>query len=406
MTRLSLRPQPLGVFPLPAGYLVLPPAEGAAELCAALLDGRTSAEAPAPLRFYTLALAGELDAALAALAGDETPEARYNRFVLNSDPADYERLRAELTGEYRLLLDVVAFTLGWIDAPPDPAGAEGELLACALSVHAAFALEGEQPEVAGAILARAIAAARPVSPLVAAQLLGDLAGLQAQSGAGAAASQSYREAISLLEGRGLPELRAQLFMGLGMLYQEIAEGRRGHLLEAAKCYQEALKVYTRESAPELFAMAQNNLALAYLAMPLIEASDQLRMGIAVQSLREALKVYTREAYPEHWTSAQLNLANALQYLPSKTPEDHLAEAVELYEELLAARDAARDPLGYARLLANQGNALSHLGIFVHARARLEEAAALFARHGDLASEGAVLEALAAIEQRQLELAAE
>jgi tetratricopeptide (TPR) repeat protein len=139
---------------------------------------------------------------------------------------------------------------------------------------------------------------------------------------------------------------------------------------------------TRQNAPELYALAQNNLALAYLAMPLTEASDQLRMGIAVQALREALKVYKREAYPEQWASTQLNLANALQYLPSSHPEDNLSEAVGLYEEVLQARDPQRDPLGYARLLANQGNALAHLGIFDHAVPKLQQAAWLFAQGGD------------------------
>jgi len=40
-----------------------------------------------------------------------------------------------------------------------------------------------------------------------------------------------------------------------------------------------------------------------------EAGDHLRTGIAVQSFREALKVYDRETSPEMWVSTQLNLAN-------------------------------------------------------------------------------------------------
>ncbi len=58
--------------------------------------------------------------------------------------------------------------------------------------------------------------------------------------------------------------------------------------------------------------------------------------------------------------------------------DNLDEAVQLYEELLAYRDPPVDPLGRARLLANQGNALGHLGVFADARERLDRAAALFA----------------------------
>jgi len=400
MSNLALRPQPLGVFPLPASYLVLPDADGAAALRDELIQGRAPESAPEPLRFYLLALAGDTDGALAALAGNDTPEARYNRFVLQSDEQTFAELRADLSGDLGLLLGLVGYTLGWTDAPPRPDAADGELAAVLRSAWAAHALELDRERDAAKALSDAAADARAVSPLLAAQLLGDLGDLQGRLGDGPAATMTLREAVELADGRGLPDLHAQLSLRLGMLYQELSGGSRGALLEAARRYQEALRHYTRETAPEMYALAQNNLALAYLAMPLVEASDKLRMAIAVQGLREALTVYTREAHPERWASAQLNLANALQYLPSAHPEDHLAEAVELYEELLAARDERSDPLGYARLLANQGNALAHLGIFGHARYKLSSAAALFARAGDMSSAQAVEEVLATVAQHE------
>jgi tetratricopeptide (TPR) repeat protein len=402
MTRLELRPQPLGILSLPAGYLVLPTVAGAADLRDELIAGRVPDAVSPELRFYLLALRGQLDSALASLRDDHSPIAAYNRFVLHSEQAEYQRLSGELSGDLALLLELVAYTLGWADTPPPADGLAGELAACALSAQAAFAIERDRPAVAIDALEAAVAVARPASPLLAAQLLGDLADLLAHGGAAPAATLRYREALALIGDGALPELRAQLSLRLGILYQELARGQRGPLLEAAKCYQDALRHYNRETAPELFALAQNNLALAYLAMPLTEASDRLRMGIAVQALREALKVYTRADYPEQWVSAQLNLANALQYLPSANPEDHLAESVELYEELLGARDPAADPLGYARLLANQGNALAHLGIFDHARAKLAEAVRLFGEHGDPGAAAAVGEVLESIGQRELE----
>lgn len=383
MTPLTLRPQPLGVFPLPAGFLALPPADGAEAALHELMRGRLPAELPPPWRFFALALEGDSDGALAALAGDPSPLARYNRLVLAGDPTEYAALRDALTGDLALLLTVAAYTLGLADSPPEPDDAAGELRAFALMARAAHALERGAPAEAEAELEAAIAAAAPISPLLAGQLRITLAETRvARLGPEPMAIQHYREAIRLLAGSGLEEARAHANLSLGMLYQELARDQRGPLLEAAKCYQESLRVFRRAAYPELFALAQNNLALAYLAMPLTEASDQLRMGIAVQALREALTVYTREAHPERWSSAQLNLANALQYLPSARPEEHLAEAVELYEALLGARDPDADPLGYGRVLANQGNALAHLGIFTHARPKLQEAARLFAAGGD------------------------
>jgi tetratricopeptide (TPR) repeat protein len=117
-------------------------------------------------------------------------------------------------------------------------------------------------------------------------------------------------------------------------------------------------------------------------MPMVEASGQLRLGVAAQSLRSALKVYTRESHPQEWASTQLNLANSLVYSPSTHPAENLAEAVELYEAVLEARDRETDPVGRARVLANQGNALAHLGMFDEAKAKLYEARFLFEELGD------------------------
>jgi tetratricopeptide (TPR) repeat protein len=403
MTHLTLRPQPLAIFPLPAGYLVLPDAPDAAAALAHLLQGRMPEDLPVEWQFYRLALEGDLLGAFTALADDHSPLAQYNRFVLDSTREGYAHLRSELRGELALLRDLVAYTLGWLDAPPPCAETTGELRAVILSAHAAAALERDDLAQAQAHLNEAIAAARPVAPPLAAQLLADLADVRlALSAAGAQAVQDYRSALQLITNSHTAELRAQLWMRLGMLYQELAQGQRGALLEAARCYQEALRYFTRAAHPEVFALLQNNLALAYLAMPLVEASDQLRMAIAVQALREALQVYTRDTHPDRWASAQLNLANALQYMPSGRPEEHLIEAIERYEALLDAHDPTVAPLRYARILANQGNAMAHLGIFVHARPKLQEAARLFAAAGDHESAAAVRDLLGQIETTERE----
>ena len=48
----------------------------------------------------------------------------------------------------------------------------------------------------------------------------------------------------------------------------------------------------------------------------------------------AARLHGARRIPTQWSSGRLNLANALQYLPSGHREDNLAEAVEIYEELL------------------------------------------------------------------------
>jgi hypothetical protein len=121
----------------------------------------------------------------------------------------------------------------------------------------------------------------------------------------------------------------------------------------------------------------------------VEASSQLRLGVAAQSLRSALTVYTRDEHPREWASVQLNLANSLVYTPSRHQADNLVEAAELYEAVLETRDRSTDPLGRARVLANQGNVLAHLGVFDDAKAKLYEARFLFEELGDNESVRAV-----------------
>jgi hypothetical protein len=66
----------------------------------------------------------------------------------------------------------------------------------------------------------------------------------------------------------------------------------------------------------------------------------------------------------------------------------------MYEEVLAVRSEDADPLGYARVLANQGTALAHLGIHDQATVKLTQARELFDRGGDAGSVATVDAALA------------
>jgi len=370
-TVLAVRPQPLGAFPLPLGYLLIPasPETEAARL--ALLAGQVP-QWPAALKAHELALAGDREGALAALSGTD-PISRYNRFVMDPESQDPDELRAAL-GEFAVLVDVVLFALGLSDAVPEIGSATGELAAVVDSVRASKALDEGDPDGAIAHLDQAAAAAGEVSE----PLRGVLLGASASIAGGDDAAVRFERALKALEGAdGLRVARAEMHLGLAGLLHEQAEDRPDLMVRAVPHYHSALQLVLREEAPLLWAAAHANLAAAYLTMPMTEASGQLRLGVAAQSLRSALKVYTPEDYPEQWASVQLNLANSLVYTPSNHQADNLVEAVELYEAVLRARDRDRDPVGRARVLANQGNVLAHLGDFDQAKAKLYEARFLF-----------------------------
>lgn len=372
---LASRPQPLGVFPLPLGYMLIPAGSDTEAARAVLLTGNVPQVWPAALLAHRRALAGDRDGALAALAGSD-PVTRYNRFVLDPDADNPDDVRAAL-GEFAVLVDVVQFALGRSDVVPELGTADGELAALVLSAHASYALNSGDPATATALLDVAVDTATPVSKPLAGLLLGAAASVCADGGDNSGI-QRLERALRLLDGAdGLRISRAELHLSLAALLHEQGDTHPELMVAAIPHYHSALQLVLREEAPLLWASAHANLATAYLTMPMVEASGQLRLGVAANSLRSALTVYTREDHPEQWASVQLNLANSLVYTPSKHQADNLVEAVELYEAVLEARDRDSDPIGRARVLANQGNVLAHLGAFEHAKAKLYEARFLF-----------------------------
>lgn len=377
----GVRPQPLGAFGLPLGYLLIPAGEDTEQARQALLAGCLPEHWPARLSAHRHALAGDRSAALAVLDGTD-PITRYNRFVLDPDDVtDLDELRAEL-GEFGILVDLVSFAVGRTDAVPQPTDVDGELAAVVLAAQAS-AILADDPAAAIATLDAAVERAREVSKPLAGVLLGATASVCLQTDEPGEAHERIERALRLLDGAdGLRVERAELHLTAAGLLHEQAQENPGLMAGAIPHYHAALQLVRREDAPLLWASAHANLATAYLTMPMVEASGQLRLGVAAQSLRSALTVYTREDHPEQWASVQLNLANSLVYTPSKHQADNLVEAVELYEAVLEARDRNTDPLGRARVLANQGNVLAHLGAFDEAKAKLYEARSLFEELGD------------------------
>ena len=402
---INLRPQPIGIFPFPAANLLLPNVEDSYEAALnSLLNGDISIELPLAWEFFALAAKGDVEAAEALIrSGDNSsPVSVYNLFVLSPTPETYQSARESLDGELRELLAVAAYTVGIIDTFEEDFSLDGELGSLALATSAATDLEKEDFKSAQVKLKTAVSKAKKISPIFAALLLSQQADLAAAMPDCSAAlvMQDYKIAIGLVEECKLPMLVPELYTKMGMMLQDASNGQRGALLQAVNSYQAALqKGVTQEDHPQLFAQLQNNLGLAYLSMPAFGASHQLRNGIAVQSFRHALKVYTIEDYPDMWASVSMNLANALQYAPSSHPEENLIQAVETYEEVLQVRSRAKDPVAYALVLLNQANALAHLGMFKPALEKLAEAYKLFHWYDHIEQANAAQELVEQINQK-------
>ena len=375
--------QPIGAFAFPTGLLLISDELSNPEVDrarAGLIDGRLPDAWPPELRGHELAHADDLAGAAAFFAKAATDDvtAAFNHYVLAPDGVDTAALRSRLPEQLQPLVDAVRYMLGDLDHLGDASSSAVEVTALLDSVRATELLSNGDPRAAAAMLHECSEAVAEVAPPLSAMLLGNAGTILAEHGLDLdVALDDLRVACLGLNGTDLPVARAELHLQLGLLIHAAAAAGRMPLKDAVDEYYTALQLVDRQLAPYVWAGAHMNLGTAYLTMPMVEASDQLRSGIAMQSLRAALEVFTVEDHPAEWASATLNLANALVYTPSTHQGDNIVEAVERYEEVLATRDRATDPLGRARILANLGNALAHLGIFDHAKSRLYEARFLF-----------------------------
>ncbi|MDQ0340944.1 tetratricopeptide (TPR) repeat protein [Caldalkalibacillus uzonensis] len=395
-----LRPQPIGVFPGTAGFLLLPSVPEGNNLLSLLLRGDLPDIWPDEWRFFAAAIEGQSEQVVLSLL-PQGPEGIFNRFILDPQAHIYALAKERMTGDLSLLLDAVAWRYGLRDTPPPHDDTTGEVRAFLLATQAYGAFQKKDWSTGLELLLEAAKSVRDVSPVFSSRLYAEWAATkQMLDGHVQDTVEGYRHALDLLETSSFQEARAELWFQLGTAYQTGAEGRKELLLEAVKCYHEALKVYRKETHPESYAMVHMNLALAYLSMPAIDRGSHLRTAVAIQSLREALHIFQKETHPELWASATVNLANALQHVKTSHPEENLWEAVALYEDVLAVRRPEDDLLGYARVLANQGNALAHLGAFSRAVPRLEEASRIFRSQGEQDAAEAVEEILAEIARKQ------
>jgi len=153
---------------------------------------------------------------------------------------------------------------------------------------------------------------------------------------------------------------AEAQMNLGLVQQSLVPLYRAKITDAIECYQRALRVFNRTDFPTEYAILHNNLATAFLSMPMTDERGKMREALAVQSFEAALQVITLEDNPNEYAMLQNNLGNALQYVSSSHAVENNLRALDAYEEALKVRTLRNAPLPYATTLANKANCLRNL----------------------------------------------
>lgn len=222
------------------------------------------------------------------------------------------------------------------------------------------------------------------------------------------ARAGYEEALPVLAEQSRPEEHAETVMNLGLVRQALAGAGRGRITDAIDCYHRALRVFTRAEHPREYAILHNNLAVAYLSIPLSDERGRMREALAVQSFEEVLKVVSLVDHPTEYAMIQNNLGNALQYAASGHPLENNLRALAAYDEALKVRTARETPLEYANTISNMANVLRNLPAdpaqpgdgrragLDRARSLYEEAHAIFLHHRQAGSAAVVEAALAEI----------
>ena len=209
------------------------------------------------------------------------------------------------------------------------------------------------------------------------------------------ALECFRTALVVLQTQGRPEEVAELELNQGLVLQALTGLGRGRITDAIAAYHRSLRVFGRESFPQEYAVLHNNLAIAYLSMPVTDETGRMREALAVQSFEEVLKVINLIDHPSEYAMINNNLGNALQSVTSgHVLENHL-RALAAYDEALRVRNVRDTPLEYANTIANKANVLRALvpdasqpagkgraDPLGEALALAHEAGAVFARYGD------------------------
>jgi tetratricopeptide (TPR) repeat protein len=160
------------------------------------------------------------------------------------------------------------------------------------------------------------------------------------------------QAIRLFEQEEVPELQGDAWMRKGtLLYGWAQKGQPFHQ-QAIDSYQKALKIFSREVAPYVYADIHHHLALIYSEMPAPKEKKAMLYAIASKSFQEALGYFTKEHFPYEYGCVCNNYGNALVKFPDSNFQNTTQKAVAYFEEALSVRHSKHYPYERATSLLN------------------------------------------------------
>ncbi|MCF6224379.1 MAG: hypothetical protein L3J34_11715 [Flavobacteriaceae bacterium] len=138
-----------------------------------------------------------------------------------------------------------------------------------------------------------------------------------------------------------------------LLYTWSKNGSPQYYKPAINTFQNALKVFKRDTHPQKFADIHHNLALIYSEIMVSDQEKAIWTAFCASSFKEALQFYTKEEFPYPFAMVSHNYATALMGFPEAKLHNNLDKAFKMFEDALQIRTAKDYPFERALTLLNQ-----------------------------------------------------
>lgn len=148
------------------------------------------------------------------------------------------------------------------------------------------------------------------------------------------------KAVQIFKAEKLEELAGNAHYRKGtLLYTWARKGNPQFYKPAIESYQEALKVFTKAVAPDVFADIHHNLGVLYTNLPAESKKKSIWASVAVSSFEEALSFYTKQQFPYQYGMICTSYADAFTKFPQAVLTDNYEKALFYYQEALDVRPA-------------------------------------------------------------------
>ncbi|MEP7374251.1 MAG: hypothetical protein ABI675_12725 [Chitinophagaceae bacterium] len=173
-------------------------------------------------------------------------------------------------------------------------------------------------------------------------------------------SNSYSEslgyitkAVTYFKEEGQQEMTAQAQLVRGRLFYDWAQsGNPQFYRSALEAYHEALNVFKKEEAPDVFAEIHHQLGVIYAELPDENKKRSIWAALSATSFNEALEYYNKVNFPYEFGMICNNFANAYAKYPQGGRSDNFEKSINFYDEALSVRPALQYPTERAVTLLN------------------------------------------------------